>query len=249
MRVYVEARYGDVSKHGWRVRRRHQFSYVSPELWYEATVGRLVNDQTHWIDVGGGKALFPHDEALSQELAGRCKLLVGVDPSENIHHNQFAHERHQCFIEDFETDHVFDLATLRMVVEHIQHPRPVAERLASLVRPGGHVVIYTPNRWSICSLTASMTPHFIHERAAQFLWRAKDEDVFPTAYKMNTRDDLRCVFEEHGFQETGFAVLACCNIAQRSRLAHPIELALWRASKAMRIGYPETNLLGIYQRC
>lgn len=249
MREYVAARYGDPSTHGWRVRRRHQFDYISPELYYEATVDQLVTDNTRWVDVGGGKAVFPHHDGLSRTMADRCEFLAGVDPSENIHQNPFVHEKNQCMIEDYRTDQRFDLATLRMVVEHIQHPDEAVRSLARLVRPGGHVVVYTPNQWSVCSLTASLTPHFVHERAAHFLWRSKDEDVFPTVYRMNTRKMLRRAFEQGGFEEVGFAVLDSCSIAQRSQLLHLVELSLWRAGKSLRIRYPETNLLALYQRC
>lgn len=248
MREYVAVRYGDPATHGWRVRRRHQFDYISPELYYEATVDQLVTDKTRWVDVGGGKAVFPHHDDLSKTIAGRCAFLAGVDPSENIHQNPFVDEKHQCMIEDYRADRQFDLATLRMVVEHIQQPGEAVRSLARLVRPGGHVVIYTPNQWSVCSLTASLTPHFIHERAAQFLWLAKDEDVFPTVYKMNTRKMLRRAFEKGGFKEVGFAVLDSCSIAQRSQFFHLVELSLWRAGKTLRIRYPETNLLALYER-
>ena len=249
MLEYVSTRYGDPMGHGWRVRRRHQFGYISPELWYEATVDKLVNEQTCWIDVGGGKAVFPHHEELSRKISDRCAFLAGVDPSENIHLNPFVDEKNQCLIEDYRTDRKFDLTTLRMVVEHIQNPALAVASLARLTRPGGHVVVYTPNRWSFCSIVASATPHIAHERAAQFLWRAKDEDVFPTVYKMNTRKQLARVFEQQGFAEAGFAVLPCCNIAQRSQFLHLAELSFWNVTKKFGIGYPETNLLGIYQRC
>lgn len=248
IKAYVTARYGDPAKHGWRVRRRHQFGYIAPELWYEATVDQLVTPETRWIDVGGGKAVFPHHEELSARMADRCQFLAGVDPSENIHHNRFVDEKNQCLIEDYRTDEPFDLATLRMVVEHIQEPTDAVGNLSRLIRPGGHVVVYTPNRWSLCSITASLTPHFVHQAAAQVLWRSNDEDVFPTVYKMNTREQLRHIFEEAGFEEVWFSVLPSCSIAQRSQLLHMMELLLWRTTEKLRIRYPETNLLGIYRR-
>ena len=132
MRDYLARRYGNPMDHGWRVRRRHQFGYVSPELWYEATVDKLVTDRTTWIDVGGGKAIFPHDEDLSRDISDRCEYLAGVDPSENILQNPFVDERNQCMIEDYRTERQFDLATLRMVVEHIQEPDKAVDSLSPI---------------------------------------------------------------------------------------------------------------------
>jgi SAM-dependent methyltransferase len=174
--------------------------------------------------------------------------MVGVDPSDNIHQNEFAHERVKSTIEEYTTDQSFDLATLRMVVEHVQRPELAVAALARLVKPGGKVVIYTPNRWSVSSLVASMTSHGLHQRAAHFLWRAKEEDVFPTVYQMNTRESLRTVFLNGGFREVGFAYLADCSILQRFRLLYRLELTSWRLWRMFGIRYPENNLLGVYER-
>jgi SAM-dependent methyltransferase len=248
LRQYFQSHYADLSQHGWRSAMKWRFGYFSPEAWYEALVDRLVTPRTVWIDVGGGKAVFPHTPALSRTLADRCVKLVGVDPSDNIQQNEFVHERAQCLIEDYQATEQFDLATLRMVVEHIQTPAESAAKLAELVRPGGFVVIYTPNRWSLASVVASVTPQWFHNLAAGFLWRAKEEDVFPTVYKMNTRQRLASLMSAAGFRETGFARLASCSIWQRFRVLYFLELCLWRVLRAVGLPYPETNLLGVYQR-
>ena len=122
LRNRLQSQYGDLSKHGWQVKLKWRFGYYSPEAWYEAVVDRLVTKETTWIDVGGGKELFPHNEHLSRKLADRCKKMVGVDPSDNIHQNEFADERVQSTIEEYTTDQSFDLATLRMVVSTSGNP-------------------------------------------------------------------------------------------------------------------------------
>ena len=129
------AQYGDVSRHGWRVRMQRRFGYFSPELVYETLVESLVSEETRWQDVGGGKSLFPNNHILAESLAGRCKRLVGVDPSDNIHVNPYVHESAQCRIEDYMPAEPFDLATLRMVAERsiipeaMTHKRPCAALL------------------------------------------------------------------------------------------------------------------------
>src|SRR5205823_1821215 len=100
---------------GWGVRRRQRFGFFTPDDHYEALVRRLVRPGTRWLDVGGGSSVFPHNPALARELAVTAGLLVGVDPSDNIHANPFVHERQQCLIEDYQTLHQFDLSTFRMV--------------------------------------------------------------------------------------------------------------------------------------
>ena len=116
--------FGDPARHGWRVRMRHRFGYAPGDYWYQAVVDRLVNDGCNWIDVGGGKSIMPFNEPLAAELASRCNLLVGVDPSENLNQNPYVGQRFVGMIEDYRSEPVFDLVTMRMVVEsHSQDVR------------------------------------------------------------------------------------------------------------------------------
>lgn len=243
-----QARFGDLRGHGWRIRMRHRFGYFDPEWIYEAVVDRLVDGQTRWLDVGGGRETFPHNRALSEELARRCARLVAVDPSENLAENALAHERVRSTIEEYRADRPFDLATLRMVAEHIEDPPSAVAALARLLKPGGTAVVYTPNRWSPASLAASLLPHRLHAPIAAVLWQTHDADVFPTVYRMNSRRRLRAVFEAGGFREAAFARLDSCTAMQRFRWSCLVELCAWRAFRAVRLTYPENNLLGVYHK-
>src|SRR5262245_46224171 len=75
--------------------RRRAFSYFTPDDVYEGLVAQLVFPRTAWIDVGGGRDVFPANPRLARLLAERCEVLVGVDPSPNILENGFVHERVQ----------------------------------------------------------------------------------------------------------------------------------------------------------
>lgn len=243
-----ERHYGDPMQHGWRVRMHHRFGYFSPEARYEAIVDRLVTPGCHWVDVGGGKSIFPHNQKLSEELASRCGVLVGVDPSDNLDQNPLVHRREKAFIEDYTSREQFDLATLRMVAEHCEEPERVVASLARLVKPGGHVVVYTPNRWSCASIAASLIPDRLHHYITGILWGTQEEDVFPTRYRMNTRRQLRRLFERGGFVEDRFAYLDSCEIFQRFRATCYAELCLWSIMRRLPWPYPENNLLGVYRK-
>jgi hypothetical protein len=69
LRNRLQSQYGNLTKHGWRVKLKWRFGYISPEAWYEAVVDRLVTNETTWIDVGGRKGVFSHNEKLSKNLA------------------------------------------------------------------------------------------------------------------------------------------------------------------------------------
>ena len=73
-------------------------------------------------------------------------------------------------LQDYRTDRQFDLVTLRMVAEHIEHPAAAMAALSRLVRPGGLVVIYTVAKFSPASLVAAVTPMSFHHVAKRALW-------------------------------------------------------------------------------
>lgn len=248
LRSRFHEQYGDVKKHGWRVRMRHWFSYFEPDMWYEALVERLVTKDCSWIDVGGGKGLFPQNKHLSTTLVQRCAFLAGVDPSDNILLNPYVTEQAKCTIEQYSSNRSYDLATLRMVAEHIQEPKKAIESLSRLIKPGGRVVIYTPNRYSPVSIAAAIIPYSLHHTITSLLWQTKEEDVFPTFYRMNTRKRLRALFLQSGFKEVSFVYLDNCNTFQRFHWSCFLELTFRSILRVVGFHYPENNLLGVYEK-
>ncbi len=122
-------KYGQIKNAGWRPALRLNWNYFLPSDHYEALVVQLVTESTAWLDVGGGRDLFPENPELASQLAKRCKRLVGVDPSENILQNTFVHDRQQCLLEDSQFTEKFDLVTARMVVEHVEDPHAFVEAI------------------------------------------------------------------------------------------------------------------------
>lgn len=232
---------------GWGPRLRAGFGYFTPDDIYESCVSRLVGRETEWLDVGGGRDLFPDNHTTARILAGRCRRLVGIDPSDNILENPYVHQAVKGTIEEFRPPARFDLATLRMVAEHLVNPRAVVESLARLVKPGGVVIVYTVNKWSLVTALSSVTPLRMHRILKRWLWRSEDRDTFEVVYRMNTRKDLKTLFEGAGFREKAFLYLDDCRTFARWRLASRLELWLWKALRTVGLRYPETCLLGIYE--
>ncbi len=149
---------------------------------YETLLDVLIAPKCRWLDVGGGKDLLPENPALSAALAARCSIVVAVDPSKNVLQNRFAHDRVQVPIEQYAADQTFDIASLRMVAEHLSDPPAIARALHRLVRPGGLVVVLTVNRWSPVSLVARVTPFAWHHPIKKLFWGGPPEDTFPVQY-------------------------------------------------------------------
>jgi SAM-dependent methyltransferase len=243
-----ELKYGKPVVAGWGPRLRRRFCYFNPDDIYEAVVEKIVTSRSVWLDVGSGRDLFPSNIPLARELAGRCAHLVGVDPSQNIEENPFVHERARCSLQEYRTDRCFDVATMRMVAEHVTHPDAFVGTLGQLVRQGGVAVVYTVNRWSPVTWISSAVPHRLHHPVKRILWRAKEQDTFPVAYLMNTRRRLHSLFERARFEELHFDYLDDCRSFSRWRLTQAAELALWRSLRSVGLRYPETCLLGVYRR-
>jgi 2-polyprenyl-3-methyl-5-hydroxy-6-metoxy-1,4-benzoquinol methylase len=233
---------------GWSPLLRQRFGYFTPDEWYEATLSCLVGPETTWLDVGCGRSILPANPPLSARLAARARLVVGLDPSDNIDSNTEVHERAKCLLEDYHTDRRFDLLTMRMVAEHITDPEAAVAALARLAKPGGRVVVYTVSRWSPASILAAATPMAVHHWLKRVLWRASPQNTFPTAYRMNTRATLARQFAAGGFAEEQFHYLDDCRSLARWRLTATLELALWRALRGLGLRYPELCLLAIYRR-
>jgi len=241
-------KHGDPALTGPIPRMRIRLGYYTPDDVYEGLVAQLVEDGTAWLDVGGGRDVFPENPRLARILAKRCRLLVGVDPSDNIEENPFVHQRVQSTIQDYRGDRTFDLATLRMVAEHITQPRAAVAALARLLKPGGKVVVYTVNLWSPVALISWLVPFQLHHAVKSLLWRTKEKDSFPVAYAMNTRRQLRQLFARGGFRECSFVYLDDCRIFHRFRLLSLMETGSWKALQSVGLPYPENCLLGVYER-
>src|SRR6266550_3496812 len=203
----LRLKYGSTDKTGWGPQLRASFGYHTPDDWYEAAVFERVSKETVWLDVGCGRSMFPSNPATAGLLGRRCRLLVGLDPSDNITDNPYIHERAKCSVEDFKTERQFDLITLRMVAEHIRDPETVVAALSRLAKPGGAVVIYTISKWAPVSLVSAATPMSVHHAMKRWLWRTDERDTFPIAYKMNTRQALRHLLSTEGFREESFRYL------------------------------------------
>lgn len=229
--------------------RRLAHGYFTPDDHYEAVVRRLVGAETRWLDVGCGRNLFPSNQVLARELSERCAELVGVDPDDTLQENPFVHRKLQGFVEEVVSEEErFDLVTFRMVAEHVTDPEPLLRALRTIVVAGGHVVVYTVNRWSPVPLLTAVTPFALHNPIKYVLWRTEAKDTFPTAFRMNTRTRLRELFEAHGFREAGFSYLDDCRTFQGYSALNTLELVLRRMLNSVGCRYPENCLLGVYRR-
>ena len=241
-------KYGSHEKTGWGPRQRLQYGYYQPADYYESLITKLVAHNTFWLDVGGGGNLFPHNIKSSDFLSKKAAFIVGVDPSDNIKSNPFIDDYSQCFIEEYQSKKKFDLVTLRMVAEHIEYPEKVIAALYKLLKKDGVVVIFTVNRWSPATIISRLLPFKLHYPIKKFFFRGEEKDTFPTVYKMNTRKQLKNLFEKSGFKKELFSYIDDCCTFNRFKLLNNIELIFWKIIKFLGVPYPENCILAVYRK-
>jgi SAM-dependent methyltransferase len=128
----------------------------------------------------------------------RPRLIVGVDVTEEPRGNCNidAAARADLGALPF-TDARFDIVISSHVAEHLTQPERVLGELARVLKPGGLLLLLTPNRWHYVTVSSALMPHRFH--LAYNRWRGVDaHDIFPTVYRANTAGRLRRLCERAG---------------------------------------------------
>jgi SAM-dependent methyltransferase len=106
----------------------------------------------------------------SAVLAGAAREVVGVDANPEAHAHAAARYTRpglsfeRALIEQFDEGAPYDAVVFLQTVEHVQEPRALLERFASLVVPGGTVYVSTPNRLTLAPPGKSRSDNPWHVR-------------------------------------------------------------------------------------
>ena len=92
----------------------------------------------------------------------------------------------------------FDMVISRSVIEHLEDPVQVFGEFARVLRPGGKVVVITPNKYDYVSVIASLTPYRVHRYLVSRIFQVPEDDIFPTLYRANTLAAIRKAFTAAG---------------------------------------------------
>ena len=165
------------------------FNYVNSLCFQEAVV----------LDYGAGRGEYFNDDACTYRrdlrvLKGKVAKVIGADVDTAVFSNKAVDET--CLIK---TDgHVplddasLDIILADWVFEHIADPSAMVTEFKRLLKPGGWICARTPNKFGYVALASRLVPEALHDFVLKIAQPArKEQDVFPTLYLMNTRDDLR----------------------------------------------------------
>lgn len=168
---------------------------VDDHALFDEAVRRHLRETYVVLDAGAGRGVRnPYDY---RDLVAR---LVGIDVSENICENRLVNDAVRGDLARLPfRDGAFDLLFSKFVFEHLRDPLGSMREFRRVTKPGGYLVIHTPNRYHYVAAGAMLTPPRFHR------WfnarRGRDEiDTFPTAYRANDRRSLRRLAERSGYR-------------------------------------------------
>jgi len=162
---------------------------------YRETIWRHLTPGQKLLDAGCGRYL-----RFSKELS-KAAHVVGIDLEPTLETDN----GNPPFGVRGDLNHLpfpsgyFDIVISRSVVEHLDDPNQVFLEFNRVLRPGGKVVIITPNKYDYVSIIAAYTPHRLHQALVSRIFRVPEDDVFPTRYRANTLSALRKAMQSSGF--------------------------------------------------
>lgn len=173
---------------------RYLPSPLDDHVLFDEAVRRHLRHDAVALDAGAGRGT--RNRHPYKDLVAR---LVGVDVTPGIRENDLVDH---AVLADLERlpfrDASFDLVFSKFVLEHLDSPLSAFRELRRVTKPGGALVIHTPNRFHYVAVIARLTPERFHE------WfnarRGREEiDTMPTRYRANDRRTLERLAHRSGY--------------------------------------------------
>jgi 2-polyprenyl-3-methyl-5-hydroxy-6-metoxy-1,4-benzoquinol methylase len=113
-----------------------------------SVLGGCPGESLAVLDVGGGTG-WMLDQARGADPRVRDTLVVDLDPSARPFAEAAGHRFVAGRIEDLAGDERFDLVLLLNLIEHVADPVGVLRSLGARLKPGGRILLKTPNHDSL----------------------------------------------------------------------------------------------------
>lgn len=186
-----------------RLQERFYGDDVHPYQIFEQEVAASLRPTDTLLDAGCGRTA-----PVLVKFRGKASRLIGVDLVDftaNV-------EGVELLKGDLSTiplpDGSVDVVMARSVMEHVTDPMAVYTELARVLRPGGRLIFLTANLWDYAALIAKLIPNRLHPWIVARTEGRAEHDVFPTAYKTNTRGAVERWARATGFEVARFDYLS-----------------------------------------
>jgi len=156
-------------------------------------VASILRPEHTVLDIGAGRAAWFHDDACAyrrsvRDIRSKVSRLIGADIDPAVLSNPATSENVQIVNGRVPLpDHCVDVIIADYVLEHIEDPRAFSVEINRLLRPNGYFCARTPHKCCYVSIAARLIRNSRHSRVLSAVQPdRKAEDVFPTAYRLNT---------------------------------------------------------------
>ena len=164
-------------------------------------INALIDSDSIVLDLGAGRAGWYEDDKCEtrkniRNLKGKVKKFIAADVDEAVLDNKASDK--QLVITDGLLDvepASIDVIIANYVLEHVDNPTAFYDQVNSCLKNGGWFCARTPHKFTYTSIMASFIKNSQHSKFLKFIQPSrKEEDVFPTVYKMNRMKDIKNTF-------------------------------------------------------
>jgi ubiquinone/menaquinone biosynthesis C-methylase UbiE len=178
------------------------FRQDHPYRIFECEMEYYLKPEHTLLDAGCGRTA-----PILAKYKGKARRLIGVDlvefgaamPGLELYHSDLA----AIPIED----NCVDVMMARSVMEHVTDPARVYSESYRVLKPGGRFTFLTANLWDYASIIAKLIPNRFHPWIVSRTEGREEHDVFPVAYRTNTRGAVEKWAKHAGFEIVSFRYL------------------------------------------
>ena len=182
------------------------FSDIDGTIAFYTRIHSLLEGSHTLLDIGCGRGAHIIEDQVRYRKSlrifkGKCKKVIGIDVDPLAQSNPFLDEFLLIEREEWPIDDgSVDLALCDWVLEHLEEPELFFSEAARILKPGGYFCIRTANKNSYVVLLSKMIPDCYHSSIlTKVQTTRKEDDIFPTLYKVNTTKVIRHYLNKYGF--------------------------------------------------
>jgi len=178
-----------------RLKDRYFVNDHHPYRLFEREVERHLRPEHALLDAGCGRTA-----PVLATYRGRARRLIGVDmvPFENVASDLELHNGDLGSMPTIQSSTI-DVVMARSVMEHVTDPAAVYAEMYRVLKPGGVFIFLTANLYDYASIVARVIPNRLHPWIVSKTEGRAEEDVFPIAYRTNTRRSVLRWSRQAGF--------------------------------------------------
>jgi SAM-dependent methyltransferase len=218
---------------------------------YERRLDELLRPGADWLDLGCGHQVLPSWRGQAEAaLVARCASVTGIDfdlPSLVRHRSVRRRVRGDIGALPF-ADGSFDVVTANMVVEHLDQPDRQFAEIARVLRPGGLLLLHTPNALGYQTRLSRLVPERVKGLLIRLLDSRPAADVFPTFYRANTDEALAGVGGRAGLAVVRMQLVATDAVFAVIPPLAALELAAIRLTLRPRLRRYRADIIATLQK-